>query len=468
MKLKFSRRDLVARFGPAALLMWPLLSASRAHAQALPRRRFLTFFSASGVLPGPFWPKGTPGTAASGSYTVDGTSMAALKPFLGDIVIAKGIRINRGPGDAHNGGSVAILTGDHMKAESVNTRPFAFGESLDQVLSRTLSAGRPEASLQLAVRLKSTRISRFISYSEGGYPIYPIVNPYVVYDRVFKPVVATCAGSAADSLAAERLRFRRMSVLDAVRSQTTELSKAVGLDAEERGKLERMETSIRSIERRLETTTAPVGSAERCVATKATMETETRVADADENFPELLRLQMDLLALAFELDITRVGSLMLTLGGSAGPATRWVKYKNAAGALVPIESAHHTVSHGDQAGVAEFQAKLEAIDRWNMSQFAYLLGRLKEVDEGGQSILDNSIVWHASDVGYGYTHTTKDMPFIIAGKAGGAFKTGRYVQLANEPNHQRLLLSYLKLLGDPAATEFGRPGACEGGPLLLS
>jgi hypothetical protein len=231
-----------------------------------------------------------------------------------------------------------------------------------------------------------------------------------------------------------------------------------------------MEESVRSVERRLPPEAAPGMPAPPptgggCAAVKAAMESATKVADSDANFPRLLKLDMDLMALALELDITRVITISLSLGGSGGAPMRWLQWQDSAGKLAPIDDGHHNVSHGEQRGVANYLPKLKAIDRWNFEQFAYLVGKLKAIGEGGSTALDNSILWYASDNGEGHSHTATTMPFIIAGRAGGALRSGRYLTFAGQPNHQRLLTDFSNKLGVETAG-FGRPGAASGGSLL--
>jgi hypothetical protein len=252
--------------------------------------------------------------------------------------------------------------------------------------------------------------------------------------------------------------------------ETAAMKRLYGLDASERQKLERMEESIRSVERRLapETNTGTGPSTQAgggCQQTKALFESGTRVADNDTTYPTLLKLHMDLMALALELDITRVITLSLSLGGSGGAPMRWLQWKDAAGKMAPIDAGHHNVTHGLQRGVENYREKIEVIDKWNFEQFAYLIGRLKAIDEGGSTALDNSILWYASDNGNGNGHTAVMMPFIIAGRAGGALKSGRYISYADAPKHQRLLTDFCHKLGVEVPT-FGRAASAAGGSVL--
>ena len=199
-----------------------------------------------------------------------------------------------------------------------------------------------------------------------------------------------------------------------------------------------------------------------CEAAKTTFETDPRVQNTDRNFPELLKLNIDLLALAVELDVTRIITMSLSLGGSGGAPMTWLEYNGR-----PINASHHNISHGLQRGVQDHLPKLEIVDRWNFQQFGYLLDKLKAIQEGEATALDNSIVWHASDVSDGEAHTTTDMPFMIAGRAAGALKSGRYEVFEGNPQHQRLLLTFAHLMGQEDLTYWGLQEPSEGGPLML-
>jgi hypothetical protein len=460
--MNVSRRDLLLRFGPAALLVLPVLRSSRAEVADGIRRRFVTFFSSSGVHQPFFWPNGSPGAWDSGSYDLTGTSLEGLTPYLQDIVIPKGISINRGPGDSHNAGSIAALTGDYLASES--GQPYALRESIDRWLARELSIDCPVPYLLQGVRLEVERPSKYVSFDDNGSATPYQQDPYQIYDTVFKNLVGDCQGGGLSPELTAALS-RRLSVLDLVREETRAMKRACGFGQDERIKLEQMEESIRSVERRLEAAGEPVVS-ENCQAVKDEMEAGVQVENTDANFPDLLRLHVDLLVLALELDITRVGTISLSLGGSGGAPMNWLQWEDDDGNLAPIEAGHHNVTHGLQRNVENHIPKLRVIDRWNFDQFAYLIGKLKSVQEGESTMLDNTIAWYSTDVGDGGPHNDTDMPFIVAGRGGGLLETGRYVQLADQPNHQRLLLTFLHKLGFTEVEEFGRPGLSAGGILL--
>jgi hypothetical protein len=452
---------LIKGFGAAGVLAYPLLRTRRAN--AAPIKRFITFFSSSGVRQDTYFPIGGPGTFASGSYNVDGQTLDALKPHLADIIITNGIQIYGGfGGDDHDNGAVSLLTGN--KVRSYTQTPYALGESFDQYLARQIGTTTPEPSLLMASRLQRDRPSHFLAYDQtGNYKDYN-TDPYSVYTRLFQGVLGNCAPAGAAPMAAapDLLSVRRQSVLDSVLAESGALKRAFGLGAAELSKLERLETAIQSVERRLMPALSTTGtvSASSCQAAKATFVTGTKVGDSDPNFPALTKMNLDLIALAVQLDVTRVATFMLTQGGLSGPPMTWLTYNGA-----PLNEAHHPISHGEQRGVADYLTKLISVDRWNFSQFGYLVDQLKAINEGGATALDNSIAWFASDCADGKAHTHVNMPFIIAGGAAGGLKTGRYVQFAGSPYHNRLLLTFANLMGVPALTSWGLDANCTGGPL---
>lgn len=423
-------------------------------------------FSSSGARQDIFWPNGSTGDFASGKYSVDGTSLEPLKPYLADVIIPKGMRIDRGGGDSHDAGSVSILTGFPLKTQDINQKPFASGPSLDQLLASKIGGQTPEPYLLQGVRLQVNRISKFISYDAGGYPVDYIQDPYTVYQRIIQNHVPNCAGGSTTNASIDLMRFKRRSILDLALAETGAMKNAVGMDAFEQQKLERMSDAIRSIEKRLDgSTVMQVSSTAHCDAVQSEL-APPQIADTDDDFPKLLKLHLDLMVLAFELDITRIATISLSLGGTGGAPMHWLSWTDANGNSQPIEASHHNVSHGPERGIADYMPKLRVIDRWNFGQFAYLVGQLKSISDGAGTLLDNTVAWYATDVGRGDVHDDNNVPLIVAGRGGGALKTGRYLDLSGA-NHTCFLLSFLHLMGFPDVASFGASGSSARGPVLL-
>jgi hypothetical protein len=146
---------------------------------------------------------------------------------------------------------------------------------------------------------------------------------------------------------------------------------------------------------------------------------------------------MDMLALAFQTDSTRVATFLLAHDGS-----------NRNFNEIGISSGHHELSHHQDD--ADKIAKIARIDRFYVEQFAYLLGRLKETkDAGGKPLLDSSMVVYTSGLSDGNQHRHNDLPLILAGSGGGRLSPGRHVLLPGEQPMTNLFLTMLDVMGTP-------------------
>jgi hypothetical protein len=106
--------------------------------------------------------------------------------------------------------------------------------------------------------------------------------------------------------------------------------------------------------------------------------------------------------------------------------------------------------------------KLVTIHSWHSEQFKYVLDQLAGVTEAdGSTMLENSLLLWGNELGAGNTHTYKDIPWVLAGQAGGDLSTGRFLQYGDLP-HNNLLVSVCQLMGMPEVDTFGIPGVCTG------
>jgi hypothetical protein len=173
---------------------------------------------------------------------------------------------------------------------------------------------------------------------------------------------------------------------------------------------------------------------------------------AVDNMPAVGRLQMDLLAGAFACDLTRVATLQWTHAES-----------NQTFPFIGVSGQHHTMSHAGD-GDAAAQESLTKINVFYAEQFRYLLEKLSSYREGDRTLLDNTVVFWAIEVGKGNNHAHRDLPFLLAGSAGGYFRTGRFVDYqarGRAQPHNNLLVSLGNALGLPEQT-FGDPAHCTG------
>jgi hypothetical protein len=123
---------------------------------------------------------------------------------------------------------------------------------------------------------------------------------------------------------------------------------------------------------------------------------------------------------------------------------------------IGVNEEHHELSHAGPNDAAAME-KLVKINRWHSEQMLYLLdGLAAGIESDGSKVLDNTIVLWGNELGLGNTHTYMNIPWVIAGGAGGYFKMGRYLQYKDQP-HNNLLLSMAHAMGMEDLKTFGDP-----------
>jgi len=238
-----------------------------------------------------------------------------------------------------------------------------------------------------------------------------------------------------------RIRRQRKSVLDAVMDQFGTLDARLG--REDKDKLVNHLDLVRDIERRI-VVNGP-GTATCAVPTQP----EVMAPDNEETMEAIADAQIGILAVALNCDLTRVATL---------------QFSNAENHIrMPWLSSFgdgHGLSHAGPSSPVE-AGEIMKRDHWYATQYAKLLGLLDAQREGDRSVLDNSIVFWGNELSVGATHSHVDMPFIIAGSAGGYFRTGRYLEF-DHVSHVNMLLSFLHAMGMEEETTFGDPEFCDG------
>jgi hypothetical protein len=313
--------------------------------------------------------------------------------------------------------------------------------SLDQALLPVLNG--PDCAMPLLPSLQlgiqgdnglcdraDCSFSRTISWSRG-VPLPNIWDPQICFDRMFAsgdPAVAASAARAA----------QRKSILDSVLAQSNAL--ALTLSPADRAQLDQHTTRIRNLETRLQR----LGKTSPTATTNVPGTTCTPPARPDMstplNFdrgitpPGILQghmaLFLDLMAVAFQCDITRAITFMIGNGSS----------NNEYSFLVGGSAPHHAISNHD--GDPTKLAELTRIDTWEIFQASALLQRLDNMLESdGQSVLDHTTFYLSSDVADGATHDHWDMPVLIAGGASGGLKIdGRHINYTPQLQFPRPLV----------------------------
>lgn len=444
------RQFLRGALGTAVSL--PLLSTlGGGRARAVPPtfpRRLVVFFTPHGVVRKD-WILG-------GSELALGGILAPLAPHKKDLLFLKNVDMlsaGYGPGDPHQEGMGALLGGTGCLADPLGSGgrradtgdPVGWGGgiSVDQFIAKGLGAVTRFPSLELGVISDFDQVSGRIAYLDANQPVAPTNDPAVVFDRVFSDLGADPGGLA-------RVRAERKSVLDAVHKQFARLNARVG--KEDRQKLQTHADAIRDLELRLSAPGAMLGG---------TCSKPTRPSIDPANlfgYPQLGKLQMDLLVMALACDLTRVGSIMWSHAGPT-PGSPWLGFAEG----------HHALSHTGDSDV-DSQTKLSMLKTWFASQLAYLIDAMKKVPEGEGTMLDNTVILWGSELSVGQTHSHKDMPFVLAGSCGGYFDTGRLVSFSRDAadkgrSHNDLLVSLCHAMGRTEVKTFGNASYCSGGPM---
>ena len=460
-----SRRTVLRGLGGAAIaLPWlEAMTGKKAHGATVPPRLVMVF-SANGSL----FDRFVPVTDGAGNITAMTPMLAPLEPFKRKLLMLGGIDMMSceknskdysGKIDVGHGLSRRHMLTGIAAIEDGSGEGLPGGPSIDQAIAQQVGSSTKFRSLELGVQVVD---SPMVSLAAKTI-VQPINDPKKAFAMVFAGASAT---SGVDPVLA-RLQKRRRSILDYVQPDYTALRGKLG--AADAARLDTHLASIREVERSL--AVAPPTTSGTCAPPDASGwpadKSKGNVAGPDEDFLPVGTAQMDLLAAAIACNLTRVATLQWGGRGVYAP------YLGST-----FKTDHHALSHDDQSAPG---SPIEVIQNWYAKHFAYLLGRLDAMPEGNGTVLDNTAVVWFSEIAQG-SHEHYDMPFVIAGGAGGTFKTGRYVNLnpgakhvvlnpswARKPpygrTHNDLYLTFMDMMGAPA-TSFGDPAFCTG-PISL-
>ncbi len=410
--------------------------------------RLVVLFECNGVDTARFWPAQGAGSLSASSFA--GTALESLTDYADRLLIPRGVyatpRFNDGtPGDGHMQGMAHKLT-----AAPIGATGFSDGVSVDQVVAAQFNEnGRPALSLRSGP--DSSGVAAYISYAEPGVPSVGELNPWLAYQDIV-------GLSGLDELQVERLVARRESVLDLVGAEFDSLKASPKLAKHDRDKLDMHATAIRDLELDMLD-----GGLVDCVFTGTTADDlqelhQSGLIGYDQYFHFQTEGHVRLIALAMACGANSAATLLLG-SGAFGPIYQFEGMNH--------QYNHHKLSHGntqdDDSGaeVPGFEDMIHDIDRWTIRQYTLLLDLLDAYDEADGTILDNSLVVYANELSNGFFHSDTDLPFLIAGSAGGAFKQGQYLEVSGsgEPltKFWTSVLNGLGVRGDDGGpvTQFG-------------
>jgi hypothetical protein len=412
--------------------MVPALTPVRLTAAA-PVRRFVGIWHPHGASPG-YWSPLQEGRNFEFSYITK-----PLEALRNRVVLISGLDMPEAmattdePGGDHARGAV-LLSGARPRRNAVS--PF-LGITVDQHIAAKYGQDTILSSLQLGVEDTgnfgncnwgySCAYTNSISWSSPTSPLPTQVNPRVVFERLF--------GDGASPEERLRDRQRNASILDAVVSQLGTFKAHLG--AGDKARVDTYVDNIRELERRIKIAMA-----------NAVKEPESDVPfGLPQSKHEHFRLMYDLMALAFEGDITRSITFMLgrDLSGASFPESGFTG------------GWHGTSHHGDKP---ENIANYAKVNRYHVQNLAYFCDKLAKMPDGDGTVLDHSLIYKGSNMGNSHRHAHEKVPVVLVGGIDGTFKGNRHLVFPdNTQRTSNMLLSVLHLYGiemDKIGTSTGR------------
>jgi hypothetical protein len=456
MRGSVTRRGLLRALAGGSALV-PLLDARAGRAAPKFPRRLVIVHWTNGVLPD-YWPA----KPAPGQDFVLSDALSPLEPHKKDIILLGGLKIE-GPISVGHQALPSLLTGAPALQPKPNTLTIGNAISVDQHVANALARHAPTRfrSLELGAAYLDPRSSyRAISFrgpAVEGRPADnpPEVDPMRVWRRLFDD---GSAGSASLGERLTRLRNQRGSVLDQVGRDLRSL--AANLGAADRAKLEAHLASVRAIEEELARGNAESGAPRPALC--APVQPALAGANSARPIDELVSQQFDLLAMALRCDLVRVVTVLLVSAHNFWLSFPFLGPEFSGPDGAGIDPLHHPIAHKGGPRKAK-------VDKWWIGQFAKLIERLKMVPEGDGTLLDNTALLFANQMGHGDSHALSGVPWILAGGCQGAFQTGRYLTPAawnpaapmmGCPPTNGVLTSLANAMLDgwePPLTSFGNP-----------
>jgi hypothetical protein len=373
-------------------------------------------------------------------FDLSTSALSPLEPFREDVTIVSNTDLRNAEaftlpeiGGDHFRSSAVFLTQSHPKQTEGND--VHAGTSLDQLYASKFGQDTPIPSMQLSIENVdqaggctygySCIYTDTISWASPTQPLPMVRDPRVVFDQLFG--VGATKEERAANLKADK------SILDWVTAQISQLRKEIS--ATDKARLTEYLDNIREIERRIQRVEARNASGEA----RAFPEAPIGVPDS---FEEHVKIMMDLIALAFASDTTRVFSFKLG--------------RDASGRSYPesgVATGFHNASHHGERD--ERILDFAKINKYHVSMVPYLLDKLKNTPDGDSNMLNNSLILYGSPIANPNIHNHRRAPLFLAGHAGGRLKGGVHIKAADGTPMANPMLTMLHMLGRDDMEKFG-------------
>ncbi|MFT7643915.1 MAG: hypothetical protein ACI9G1_005681 [Pirellulaceae bacterium] len=399
---------------PALEIMRPAVVQAKSDSATEIPLRLGVFHKGNGIDPAGWEAKGT-----ETEFELS-NNLEPLRPFINDIVVLSNVS-NQPKGD-HYGAMPLFMTGIQ------NRNP---GQTFDQVIANHIGATTQFKSFQLSaepVDVRSTTLNS-LAYDEEGRAKFVERNAQFAFDRLFR------------GLGEKGVREEFGSILDAVRGPTTALLKrASNLDKKVIGNFL---DSVRDVELAIE-------KQELNGAARPNLEKVGNDVVQLDNFPSKMKTMMDLVALAFWTDATRVASCIMALESSRRIHD-----------FLELKADFHWSSHFERNKV--LTAEFNKANTWYVSQFGAAIEKMKSLKEyDGTSVFDHSVLMFGSGLSHGGQHIGANLPLLLAGGSKSGLNTGRLLKYPNQPPHANCLLTLIQHFGVEQEQYSNSTGTLEG------
>jgi hypothetical protein len=384
-------------------------------------KRFLGIWHPHGAAPG-YWSPLQAGSDFEFSFITK-----PLEPFRNRVVLISGLDMNESfateeePGGDHAKGA-ALLSGARPRRNAVS--PY-LGVTIDQLIANKYGQDTILSSIQLGVEDTtnfgncnwgySCAYTNSISWPTATQPLPTEINPRVAFERLF--------GDGTNPQ--ERLigRKQNASILDSVTHELGAFKR--NLSAGDRARVDTYTDNIRELERRI-----------NIAMSRSVKEPTSEIPfGVPENSHVHFRLMYDLMALAFEGDITRSATLMLgrDLSGASFPDSGF------------NGGWHGSSHHGDKP---ENVANYAKMNRYHVQNLAYFVEKLKNIPDGDGSVLDHILIYKGSNMGNSHRHAHVKVPVVLVGGIDGTFKGNRHIVFPDDTQKtSNMLLTILRMFG---------------------
>ncbi|MGQ0734831.1 MAG: DUF1552 domain-containing protein [Acidobacteriota bacterium] len=370
--------------------------------------------------------------AAGRQFDLSPSSLSPLEPFRDALTIVSNTDVRNAEAFAPN-----EIGGDHFRSSAVfltQAHPkqtegsdVHVGPSIDQLYAQKFGQDTAIPSMQLCIENVDQAggcaygyacvYTDTISWADATTPLPMIRDPRYAFDQLFG------VGATPEERAARRRTDR--SILDWISGEVSRLRNTLG--AMDRARLDRYLEDVREVERRIERVEAQHRTGEA-------RELPGAPAGVPDSFSEHVKLMFDLQALAFAGDITQVFSFKTGRDGSA-------RVYPESGVNLPFHPASH---HGERE---ERVAQFAAINKYQVGLVPYFLSKLKSLQEGDSTLLDQTVVLYGSPMGNSNVHNHKRCPLFLAGHGRGLLRGGVHLHAPDGTPMANVFLTLARGLG---------------------